>query len=110
MAAIEFTKRERQQLRELASVVYEAELGALLGELVRSFHQWRAGTLLASELSQTIHAFHQGESRRLWSMYQTLKEPEIVARGIALGLIADDKVPHALTDKLSSLVELFRKQ
>jgi hypothetical protein len=42
-----------------------------------SFDQWRARKLAASELSQLIHEFHQGESRHLWSMYQTLKEHDI---------------------------------
>jgi hypothetical protein len=95
-------KRERAELRKLADYIYEAELAALLEDLALSFEAWRAGTLLSSELSQAIHAFHQGESRRLWSNYQTLKDHDIVARGVAIGLISQDRVPAPIRDKLGS--------
>jgi hypothetical protein len=107
---MEFTKRERAQLRELAGDTYEAELGTLLGELAHSFDDWRAGKLLSSELSQAIHDFHQGESRRLWSMYQTLKEHDIVAHGIALGVLSEDRVSLGLRRKLDSFIGRFRER
>jgi hypothetical protein len=105
----EFTKRKRQQLRELAGVAYEAELALLLNDLSDAFDQWHAGELLPSELMQTIHEFHQGESRRLWSMYQTLRETDIVARGLAQGLLAESRVPSSGLKKLDPIVHLYRK-
>jgi hypothetical protein len=105
----DFSKLERQQLRELAGVVYEAELALLLNDLSDAFDQWHAGELLPSELLQTIHEFHQGESRRLWSMYQTLREVDIVARGLAQGLLAESKVPPSVLQKLDAIVNLYRK-
>ena len=110
VAFVEFTKHERKQLRELASDIYETELGALLETVASSGDQWRGGALLASEMSDAIHQFHQGESRRHWTMYQSLSEDQIVARGIALGLIGDGKLPHALKEKLSHLLALFQSR
>jgi hypothetical protein len=60
VTAPEFTTRERQQLGKLAGEIYETELGLPLEDLAGSFDQWRAGNLLASELSQAIPEFHQG--------------------------------------------------
>lgn len=85
VAPVEFTKRERAELGQRAADIDGAELGGVLGVLAHSFGVWRVGKLLSSELSQAIHDFHQGESRHQWSMYQTLEEHDIVARGIAIG-------------------------
>jgi hypothetical protein len=45
----------------------------------------------------------------LWSTYQALKEPDIVARGLALGLIEVDSVPDQLRSKLAPLVAHFSR-
>jgi hypothetical protein len=104
----DFTKHERQALRELAGEVYEAEAAVLLEDLAASFAKWRAGDLLPSELLETIHEFHQNQSRQLWSMYQGLREPDIVARRLAHGLLASSKVPSPLRAKLEPLIGAFR--
>jgi hypothetical protein len=104
----DFTKSERQTLRELAGEVYEAEAALLLEDLEASFKQWRAGELLPSELLEAIHEFHQDQSRRLWSMYQGLRETDIVARGLAKGLVALAKVPPPLHEKLRPVIDVFR--
>ncbi len=105
----EFTKRERGQLRRLASAVYEAEAHTLLEELDSSFEKWRNGGVLSSELLQTIHEFHQHQSRELWSTYQALRDPEIVARGLARGLLRDSEVAPALLAKLAPSVIGFNR-
>ncbi|MET1083996.1 MAG: hypothetical protein ABWY12_13255, partial [Burkholderiales bacterium] len=97
---VEFTKRERGQLRRLASKVYEAEAHALLEELELSFAQWRAGEVLSSELLQTIHEFHQHQSRELWSVYQALRGPEIVARGLVQPLAMHAMLPNNAFDRI----------
>ena len=105
----EFSKSEKKFLRELAGTVYEAEARLALDELDAQFERWRRGGLLGSELIAAIHEFHEQDARSLWSTYQTLKEPEIVARGLALGLIAADKVPQPLRVKLAPLTEGFNR-
>ena len=105
----EFTKFERKTLRDLAGTVYEAEAHAYLEELEREFARWRSAEILSSELLAAIHEFHQGQSRELWSRYQSLKEPEIVARGVFLGYLAEKQVPEAIRQKLQPLLEFFAK-
>jgi len=104
----DFTKRERQVLRELAGHVYEAEVALLLEDLATSFTQWRSGEILPSELLQLIHEFHRDQSRELWSMYQGLRECDIVARGLARGLSLETKVPSSIQEKLKALVDGYR--
>jgi hypothetical protein len=104
----DFTKRERQALRELAGEVYESEAALLLEDLATSFTKWRGGKLLPSELLDAIHEFHRDQSRQLWSMYQSLGETDIVARGLAQGLLAPAKVAPALREKLKPLIEAFQ--
>ena len=105
----EFSKSDKKSLRELAGVVYEAEARLALDELDAQFKRWRSGEMLGSELIAAIHESHQQDARSLWSMYQSLKEPEIVARGLALGLITAESVPEQLRVKLEPLLGFFNR-
>jgi hypothetical protein len=105
----EFTKTERRELRELAGSVYEAEAHQMLEQLDAEFQRWREGEALSSELLSAIHEFHQHESRELWSMYQSLRDPDIVAHGIAFGFISAEAVPEQLRAKLGSLIAFFSR-
>lgn len=67
----QYSKRIRKQLRELASLAYERELGEELSALAEHFDDWRSGNLSGRELSDLIHTFHQGPSRKIWSRYHT---------------------------------------
>ena len=104
----EFTKSERKALRELSGTTYEAEAHLMLEELDAEFQSWRTGEMESSELLRAIHEFHQHQSRELWSMYQGLEEPDIVARGIALGLLKEP-LSEELRTKLAPLIELYEK-
>ncbi len=106
---MEFTKGERRRLREVASQVREAEAHQVLESLEFEFKRWREGEILSSELLAAIHEFHQHESRQFWSLYQGLGEAEIVARGLAMGLIPDSAVPVELLTKLEPLRAYFEK-
>ena len=104
-----FTKNERKVLREIAGEVYEWELHGHLEELDKAFSSWRAGKLLSSGLSAEIHEFHQHAARELWSMYQSLKEDQIVARGIAPGAIPEERLNPALREKIKPLSHCYRR-
>jgi len=104
----EFTKAERKTLRELSGTAYEAGAHLMLKELDAEFRSWRTGEMESSDLLRALHEFHQHQSRELWSMYQGLKEPDIVARGIALGLLKEP-VSEELRTKLAPLIELYEK-
>ena len=103
----EFTKSELRTLRELASEVYEAEAHSYLAELEADFLRWRRDKVSNAELLASIHKFHQEQARDLWSRYQSLKEPDLVARGVVLGFISVEQLPEQLKSKLNPLLEFF---
>ncbi|WP_374666655.1 hypothetical protein [Ramlibacter sp.] len=104
----DFTKPERRVLREIAGGVYEAEAGKLLARLEAKFRAWREGGIGAADLIGEIHQFHQHDSRELWSAYRFLREADIVARGVAMGFIPEDRVPGELLVKLMPMISFYR--
>ena len=103
----EFSKSEKKLLRELAGVIHETDARLTLDELDAEFTRWHDGELLGLDLIAAIHEFDQKDARALWSVYQALKDPDIVARGLALGLIGADAVPEQLRVKLKPLTRGF---
>ena len=105
----DFTKPERRLLREIADEVYEAEAHQMLEHLDAKFQSWRDGELRSSELIREIHDFHQHDSRDLWSVYRGLRENTTVARGIALGLITESRLPGEILAKLAPAIDFHRR-
>jgi hypothetical protein len=66
----ELTKGQKRKLRELNALAYARELETALAALERDFAWWRAGKIDPFELSDRIHAFHDGVSRDLWKTYE----------------------------------------
>ena len=98
----DFTKSERKTLRALASEAYDAEARACLEELASEFARWQSGEIHSADLLDAIHSFHQGRSRELWSTYHSLKDDDLVARGVAMGYLALDKIPEPCRQKVAA--------
>jgi hypothetical protein len=105
----DFTRAERRQLRELAGLAWDRELGAELAELEAAFGEWRAGDISPHELSDRIHRFHNGAARDLYVLYTMRSHPsELVARAVAAGVLSENDVPAELLAALASAVEFYR--
>jgi hypothetical protein len=102
-------KSLREKLRELAGLAYERELGQHLGKLHERFDQWRDGKMLASELSDHIHEFHDGASRDLYGLYGKFKPDFIVARALGTGILTEDEVPVDVRQAIAERIEAFRR-
>ena len=102
------TRRESKDLRRLAGIAYDRELGRELTRLETSFTEWRAGRLNAHGLSAAIHTFHDGVARDLWVLYNRRHPSSTVPRAIAAGLLAEHEVPTALLAKLQNALEYYR--
>ena len=103
----DYSKKERAELRRLASEAYERELGNHLAELDKSFSEWREQKLLSSELSERIHHFHQHNAREVWSTYRAPHDSVLVARAIAANILREDDVSAPLWEKLRDTVAAF---
>ena len=105
-----FTKRERAELRELAGAAWEAELRDALEKLFEDFLKWADNGMDAFELSERIHAFHNGVSRELYGRYTALHPEITVPRAVALGILGEGELSEGLLQKLSAQIERYRKQ
>lgn len=76
----QFTRAERKELRRLAGLAYERELAHELTTIEAAFRAWRAGELSPFDLSDRIHAFHNGVARDLFVTYNRW-DPETRYRG-----------------------------
>ena len=68
----QFTRKESSVLRQLAQEAWEAELTRELEELFETFCKWADKGVGAFDLSEQIHAFHNGVSRELYKRYTWL--------------------------------------
>ena len=94
-------KAIRRKLRELAKQAYEEELRRALAPLAEAFERWQVCATSSVEISDLIHEFHQGPARELWGTYQSLKPDLLVARAVALGVLAKGSVPADVTASLA---------
>lgn len=103
-----FSKKERTRLRQLAEQAREAELATELEKLLENFHRWRSKEINAFDLSDRIHAFHNGENRELYLRYTRLDPKATVPRAIAAGLLVPENIDPALLEKLRPLIGFYQ--
>lgn len=104
----ELTKTQRRRLRELSALAYERDLSSELAKLEEGFKSWRAGTIDAFELSGSIHRFHQGPSRELFSKYESRNLELVVAHAIHRGLLSAEEAGEEVLRLLDKEMALFR--
>lgn len=104
----ELTKSQRRRLRELSGLAYERDLSEALGKLEADFRRWRAGEIDAHELSVSIHRFHQGPARELFTKYEPRNTDFAVADAIHRGIIAEDEAGADVLEILGAHLALLR--
>jgi len=92
------TKAERKILRKLAALAYERELTRCLSRLESDFADWRAGRIGVAQLNDSIHEYHDGDSRDLWTKYSRVSPEELVGIAVAEGILEHDDVPDAVCE------------
>lgn len=99
------TKAVRRALRQLATLAHEEELRRALLPIAAAFGHWQAGQLGSGELTEVIHAFHQGPARDLWKKYNSGPLEFAVAHAIASGVVERDQVPQEVLDHCRGAIE-----
>ena len=100
-------KRIKRLLREFAVAAHEEELRRTLIPLADAFERWSRGEADSFELSDLIHAFHQGQSRDLFVRYTRRPHGPAVAYAIATGIIDRRDVPDELLEHLARTLEFY---
>lgn len=94
----DLTKSQRRRMSELADLAYQRDLNAELAKLDAEFQRWRNAELSPHELSDLIHAFHQGPSRELFSKYDRRLREFAVADALRRSILTEAEVgPEILT-------------
>jgi hypothetical protein len=101
----ERTKLEKRQIRELAALAHERELGRELGEVEAEFGRWRRGEMDAHALTDAIHKFHNGPARKLYSLYTGDMLEVVVASAIARGVVTEDEAPPEIMKVLRPYID-----
>ena len=101
-------KAIRRKIRKLAEQAYEEELRRALAPLAEAFGRWQAGTASSVEIADLIHEFHQGPARERWGTYQRLKPDLLVARAVALGVLARKSLPPEVAPSLADVYRTVR--
>ncbi len=98
-----------RKLRELAEQAHEEEPRHAPAPLAEAFERWRARAASSFEISDMIHEFHRGPSRTLPGTYPGLKPDALVARAVALGVLAREGLPPETGASLGREIETFRE-
>jgi hypothetical protein len=96
------SKKVKQQMRELISLLYQRELQLELENIDQYFEQWR---------SEHIHEFHQNPSRELFIKYQsTSLFPTYVTQGIAKKILDPSEIPAETWKALENNITFWEKE
>ena len=101
MIGKDLTKSQRRRLSELAALAYQRELDSELAKLETEFRRWRSGELSPHELSELIHAFHNGPSRELFSRYDRRFRDLAVAGAVRRGVLSEVEVGSEILSLLA---------
>ena len=104
-----FGKAQRKELRRLAAVAHERELGPALAALQVQFEEWNGGKLDVHGLSDAIHQLHNGVARDLYVTYTRLEPRVAVAQAVARKILRDDEVLPGLREALQSLITFYEE-
>jgi len=87
---------------------YDRELARELGALEADFARWRRGEIDVHELSDKIHAFHNGPARRLYLDYTSTHREIAVGAAIGRGILTEEEATPEILKGLKGLIELAR--
>jgi hypothetical protein len=110
MPAAPLTKKQKAELRRLAGLAHERELAAAIGELELEFERWRKGEIGVFALNESIHKFHHGISRDLYTLYDPRNAELVVPGAIARGTLAEREVDPSLLHNLAELIQFGRRR
>lgn len=102
-------KQIKRDIRLWAGQSYERLLEKALRELDDVFGRWRAGQLNPFELSDKIHGFHDGISRRLYNLSQLPCQENIIAWAVRENVIDLQELPAHIQERIRAYAELFQR-
>ena len=106
----QYSRSEKRRLRELASLAYDRELMKILTVVAAKVDEWKAMKITSLELSQLLHEFDRGESRDLWSMYDTPQHDMLVARALVKAILTKKEIGEHLAGLLEPHIRFYENE
>lgn len=103
----ELTKSQRRRFAELAALAHQRDLDVELAKLEVEFQRWRAGELSGHDLSDLLHAFHQGPSRKLFNAYDPRFREIAVLDAVRRGVLTETEVGPEIMAILAPKMAIF---
>ena len=103
----QYPKNIKRLLHEYMVEAYESELHRELAKLDRSFAEWRDGKIGSGELSNRVHQYESGPSRKLYKKYNYSPHDANVAYAIVTGILKRDEIPAELLQAISNLLVFY---
>ena len=103
----ETPKHIKRLLRAYAEAAHEEELRRALVPIAEAFERWERRELGSGEMSEIIHAFHQGPARELYVRYNTPRLEIAVAYAITAGVLERQTIPAELLDYLAGPLRFY---
>ena len=104
----EFSKSEKKRLRELAALAYERDVANSLSKIASQVDEWKNGKITALQLSEALHEYDRGESRDIWSRYDSNQYDIEVASAIVRGLLTEVEVGKDVLTLLSNQIQFLK--
>ncbi|MCJ7702553.1 MAG: hypothetical protein MUO62_13300 [Anaerolineales bacterium] len=87
---------------------FEIELHRELKKLAKRFKDWENGDISSDELSDRIHEYERGASRKLYHRYNSGDNAFNVAYAIVSGMIDQGKVPIDLLEAIQGPLGFYQ--
>ncbi len=103
-----FSKSEKKHLRELAALAYERDVAKSLSNIASKFDEWKNGKISALQLNEALHEYDRGESREVWSRYDSNQFDIQVAGAIVRGLLTENEAGKEVVTLLSNQIQFLK--
>jgi hypothetical protein len=103
-------KQLKRLVREWAGIAHERELSRALLELRKHFDRWQRGEIVASELNDLIHKYHEGPAREVWKHYATNRLEPAIGFCIASGILRRDELPPELSAHVAGWIQFYESE
>lgn len=101
-------KPTRKLLREALDLAYQKELGRELAKLHAAFERWQQGEVSPFDLSDAIHAFHQGPNRTLYLRYVQGDQLLMLAGAVSAEILRPEELHPDLRPHVQRVLQVLK--
>lgn len=102
--ALDYTKKQKAEIRRLNGLAWERELATALDELRRELDLLKDREMSAFDLADSVHHFHDHTARNLYKCYSDGRNFFAVPSAIVRGIIQRSEVSSEVLELLEPVL------